>query len=147
MQTVYLTPVKKLRVIYSHGSRSGIRLGEHVGSGNTPCFADTNELFGKHSAVLGSTGSGKSSAVAAILHAVIEHGEENKYSKWHPCIVILDPHNEYGSAFPDTNRLSIDEGTLSIPYWVLNLQETIALFIGRTEFTATSIRNIVKNAL
>jgi hypothetical protein len=45
------------------------------------------------------------------------------------------------------SRLSTDDGTLSLPYWLLSFQETVALLIGKTEFVATSQANIVKSAL
>ena len=144
-QTLYLTPLSELRFIYGHGKGATINIGEHVGSGDTPCYADMNELLGKHTAILGSTGAGKSGAVAAILHSLLERGSE--MDNWMPRIIILDPHNEYGAAFPEHNRLSTEEGSLSLPYWLLNLQETISLVIGKTEFVATSQSNIVKVAL
>ena len=144
-QTLYLTPLSELRFIYGHGKGATINIGEHVGSGGTPCYADMNELLGKHTAILGSTGAGKSGAVAAILHSIIERGSE--MDNWMPRIIILDPHNEYGAAFPEHKRLSTEEGSLSLPYWLLNLQETISLVIGKTEFVATSQSNIVKVAL
>lgn len=146
-QTVYLTPKSELRFIYGHAKGAIIRLGEHVGSGGAPCYADMNELLGKHTAVLGATGAGKSAAVAAIIHSVLARGQEAGYAKWKPQIVILDPHNEYGAAFPAHSRLSTDDGTLLLPFWLLNFQETVALLIGKTEFVATSQANIVKSAL
>jgi uncharacterized protein len=146
-QTIYLTPKAELRFIYGHKKGAVLRLGEHVGSGGAPCYADMNELFGKHTAVLGSTGSGKSGAVAAIIHGVLEKGGECGYQAWNPCVIILDPHNEYGRAFKGHKRLSTDEGTLVLPYWLLSLDETIGLLIGKTEYAATSQSNIVKNAL
>ena len=146
-QTVYLTPKAELRFIYGHFKGAVIRIGEHVGAGGAPCYADLNELLGKHTAILGSTGAGKSAAVAAIIHGVIQRGEDETYGKWKPLIVVLDPHNEYGQAFKGHKRLSTDEGTLSLPYWLLDLDETIGLLIGKTEYAATSQANIVKNAL
>lgn len=146
-QTVYLTPRSELRFIYGHAKGAIIRLGEHVGSGGAPCYADMNELLGKHTAVLGATGAGKSAAVAAIIHSVLARGQEAGYAKWKPQIVILDLHNEYGAAFPAHSRLSTDDGTLLLPFWLLNFQETVALLIGKTEFVATSQANIVKSAL
>ena len=146
-QTVYLTPKSELRFIYGHTKGTVIRLGEHVGSGGAPCYADMNELLGKHTAVLGSTGAGKSGAVAAIIHSILERGAEAGYANWKPRIVILDPHNEYGAAFPAHSKLSTDDGTLSLPFWLLNFQETVALLIGKTEFVATSQANIIKSAL
>jgi len=146
-QTVYLTPKSELRFIYGQSKGTVVCLGEHVGSGGTPCFAEMNELLGKHTAILGSTGAGKSGTVAAILHSVLERGAAARHANWQPTIIVLDPHNEYGSAFPNHKRLSTDEGTLSLPYWMLDLDESIALLIGKTEYAATSQSNIVKNAL
>ena len=146
-QTVYLTPKAELRFIYGHFKGAVIQLGEHVGAGGAPCYAELNELLGKHTAILGSTGAGKSAAVAAIIHSVVQRGKDETYDQWRPQIVILDPHNEYGKAFNEHKRLSTDEGTLSLPYWLLNLDETIGLLVGKTEYAATSQANIVKNAL
>ena len=146
-QTVYLTPKAELRFIYGHSKSAVIQIGEHVGAGGAPCYAELNELLGKHTAILGSTGAGKSAAVAAIIHSVIQRGKDKRYSKWEPQVVILDPHNEYGRAFSGHKRLSTDEGTLSLPYWLLDLDETIGILIGKTEYAATSQANIVKNAL
>ncbi len=146
-QTVYLTPKSELRFIYGHFKGAVIQLGEHVGAGGAPCYADLNELLGKHTAVLGSTGAGKSAAVAAIIHSILDRGKDAGLANWKPRIIILDPHNEYSSAFPAASRLSTDDGTLSLPYWLLNFQEMVALLIGKTEFVATSQANIVKRAL
>ena len=106
-----------------------------------------NELLGKHAAVLGSTGTGKSATVAAVLHSLLERGAEENMKTWTPRIVVLDPHNEYSAAFPGHQQLSTDDDSLSLPYWLLNFNETIALLIGKTEFVATSQANIVKKAL
>ena len=146
-QTLYLTPQSELRQIYRHTGHSVIHLGEHVGSGGAPCYADLNELLGKHTAILGSTGAGKSATVAAIIHSILAKGKESDYDKWCPHIIILDPHNEYGKAFETHRRLSTDEGTLLLPYWLLTLNETVDLLIGKTEHAATSQANIVKTAL
>ncbi len=146
-QTVYLTPKAELRFIYGKAKGAVVQLGQHVGSGGTPCLADLNELLGKHTAVLGSTGAGKSGTVAAIIHSILERGDKNSYEKWKPRIIILDPHGEYGTAFADHTKLSSDDGTLTLPYWLLNFQESVALLIGKTEFVATSQANIVKSAL
>ncbi len=146
-QKVYLTPRAELGFIYGEGTGPTILLGEHVGSGGTPCYAEMNDLLGKHTAILGSTGAGKSGTVAALLHAILDHGSEAKHEKWHPQIVVLDPHNEYGTAFPNHVRLCTDEDSLILPYWLLNMEETVSLFVGKTEEAATSQTNIIKIAL
>ncbi|MDO9013680.1 MAG: DUF87 domain-containing protein, partial [Polynucleobacter sp.] len=146
-QTVYLTPKRELRFIYGHGKGPSVHLGEHVGTGGTKCYAEMNELLGKHTAILGSTGAGKSGTVAAILHSLLERGAEAGLANWKPRIVMLDPHNEYSAAFPGHKKLSTDDGSLVLPYWLLSFSETVALVIGKTEFVATSQANIVKMAL
>jgi len=146
-QTVYLTPKRELRFIYGHGKGPTVHLGEHVGTGGTKCYAEMNELLGKHTAILGSTGAGKSGTVAAVLHSLLERGAQAGLASWKPRIVVLDPHNEYSAAFPDHQKLSTDDGSLILPYWLLNFTETVALVIGKTEFVATSQANIVKTAL
>lgn len=146
-QTLYITPKAELRFIYGDARGAVIQLGEHVGSGGAPCYAELNELLGKHTAILGSTGAGKSGAVAAVIHSILERGDIANHQHWHPQIIVLDPHNEYGKAFPEHQRLSTDEGTLVLPYWLLDLEESLSLFIGKTEYAATSQSNIIKNAL
>ncbi len=146
-QKVYLTPQAELAFVFGQGVGAPIDIGEHVGAGGTRCYADLNELLGKHTAVLGSTGAGKSAAVAAILHCLLERKGSPGHMTWNPRIVILDPHNEYGHAFSEHKHMSTDDGTLQLPYWLFDLSETVALFIGKTEWAATSQTNIVKNAL
>jgi uncharacterized protein len=146
-QTVYLTPKRELRFIYGHGKGPSVHLGEHVGTGGTKCYAEMNELLGKHTAILGSTGAGKSGTVAAVLHSLLERGTAAGLANWKPRIIVLDPHDEYSAAFPVHTKLSTDNGSLLLPYWLLNFAETVALVIGKTEFVATSQSNIVKMAL
>jgi DNA helicase HerA-like ATPase len=146
-QTVYLTPKRELHFIYGHGNAAVVHLGNHVGTGGAKCYADMNELLGKHTAILGSTGAGKSGTVAAVLHSIIKRRMEAGLTNWNPRIVILDPHNEYSAAFPEHRKLSTDDGSLILPYWLLNFTETVALVVGKTEFVATSQVNIVKKAL
>lgn len=147
-QRVFLTPRAELTLVFGRGNRSTIQLGEIVGSGGTPFYLDIDELLGKHTAVLGSTGAGKSGTVAYVLHALLDHGVVHSIENWSPTIVILDPHNEYGDAFRDSHlRCSTDEGSLLLPYWMLDLDETVSLFVGHSERAATSLTNILKVAL
>jgi len=98
-----------------------------------------DELLGKHFAVLGTTGSGKSCAVTLILDAILRD-----YPYGH--IILLDPHNEYARAFGDRARV-IDPMTLEIPHWLLNFEESVELFVGKTEHAATSQTNILKDGI
>ena len=99
----------------------------------------TNELLGKHFAVLGTTGSGKSCSVTVLLQAILDIAPSGH-------IILLDPHNEYSRAFGSKAEV-IDPTTLNLPHWLLNFEESIELFVGKTEFAATSQTNILKEAV
>lgn len=138
------------------GVNSHVPIGSYVGATRVECRADVDRLFGQHCAVLGSTGAGKSSAVAAILHAVLEHTcRDDTVTK--PSIILIDPHGEYSRAFGDKATVyraydSLAQGeagaaNLKLPYWLLSGDEFRSLVIGKTEFEATSQANTVYKAL
>jgi DNA helicase HerA-like ATPase len=113
-------------------------------------------MFGMHCAVLGSTGSGKSGAVAALLHSIFEHKPIGEM-RCKPRIVMIDPHGEYGRAFTNRGRvyraydpIGHDEAKgepIVFPYWLMSADEFRMLVIGKTEQEATSQNNIVYKAL
>jgi hypothetical protein len=155
LQKVYLTPTSELKQIFTSAENSIdlIKIGTYSGTGGTSCLADLNELLGKHSAILGSTGSGKSGAVTVLLKSILEKGHDSSIKKWHPRIVILDPHNEYSKAFKTNFKAySTDDVTdtsgkiqkLKLPYWLLNLDELADLFL---EANAPNQKNILKEHL
>lgn len=144
LQKVYLTTAVELKYIYENKNTNTIKLGNYISSKSIPCYADADELLSKHTAILGSTGSGKSATTASVIHSIKNYIDN---TPWHPHIIILDPHNEYKKSFPYAAHLSTDSNTLKLPHWVLNLNELTNLIIGKTEFQATSQINILKKAL
>lgn len=133
-----------------------VPFAHYVGADNTECRANIDKMFGMHCAVLGSTGSGKSGAVAAILHNVIQH-EVSCDNVCKPRIVIIDPHGEYGRAFRKRavvfrayDPIGTEETIgipIQLPYWLMSADEFRRLVIGKTEEEATSQNNIVYKAL
>lgn len=133
-----------------------VPIGFYVGATRVSCRANMDKLFGHHCAILGSTGSGKSSAVAAVIHSILEHQCRPEQGT-RPCIILIDPHGEYASAFG--NRAKVfraydalgnnpdDVSTLKLPYWLMSSDEFRSLVIGKTEFEATSQANTVYKAL
>ncbi len=77
--------------------------------------AQTHELLAKHFAVVGSTGSGKSCAVALLLQSILKTHRQAH-------IVVLDPHDEYSSSFGDMANV-ITAQTLRLPCWLFNFEE------------------------
>lgn len=138
-QGIYLATSDELRRVYAKPHKPTIRVGTAAQARGLPVHLLTDELLGKHFAVLGTTGAGKSCAVALIVHAIIA-----ECPRAH--IILLDPHNEYPGAFPEKAE-TIDPTTLEIPHWLLDCEESVELFIGKTEHVATSQANILKDAL
>ena len=84
-------------------------------------FVLVDELLAKNFAVLGSTGSGKSCGVALILSAVLA-GHPQAH------IVVLDPHNEYATAFGDLAEV-VNVDNLQLPLWLLDFEEAAGVLI------------------
>jgi uncharacterized protein len=72
-------------------------------------------MLSKHFAVLGSTGTGKSTSVALILHRISELSPEGH-------ILMIDPHGEYSAAFKNCGEL-FNVDNLQLPYWLMNFDE------------------------
>ncbi|MDX3925198.1 MAG: DUF87 domain-containing protein [Shinella sp.] len=81
-------------------------------------------MLEKHFAVVGTTGVGKSTAVALLLHKAIQADPKLR-------VLILDPHNEFAAAFGDL-AIIIDTDTLDLPFWLFRLEEFAeVIFRGR----------------
>lgn len=160
-QGVFLLTNDEISFVYrsAEGTRDDevdplVPFAVYSASESTACRANINKMFGMHCAVLGSTGSGKSGTVAAIIHSVLSH--KNNEKELSPQIVVVDPHGEYGSAFKDRavqyrayDITAGDDGQeeIKLPYWLMSSDEFTNLIIGKTERSATSQNNTVQKAL
>ena len=84
-----------------------------------------DELLGKHFAILGTTGTGKSCTTALILRSILE-----KNPAAH--IVLLDPHNEYATAFTEWAEV-ISPRNMQLPFWLLTFEEILEVLVGDGE--------------
>lgn len=117
-------------------SKTALNLGRYTIDETAVAYIDGNKLFQRHAAVLGSTGSGKSWTVASLLEQAQRLPGAN--------VVVFDLHGEYKSLgyachyrIPGPEELSSnDKHLLFLPYWLLNSEELIAMFVDRSEFTA-----------
>ncbi len=144
------------RKIANDGYNAMVPFATYSGADGVECKANIDKMFGMHCAILGSTGSGKSGAVAAVLHSVLEHRTADEKA-CHPRIVIIDPHGEYANAFKhkavayrayDPIGIEATSGTpMSLPYWLMSADEFRMLVIAKTEKEATSQNNIVYKAI
>ena len=119
-----------------------LKLGVFVADRTAEAIASGDKFFQRHAAILGSTGSGKSYAVALIL----ERAAQLKY----PNILVFDMHGEYSPLADDTKggfatRLRIAgpgdlaapaDDALFLPYWLLNRDEMLSMILDRSDQNA-----------
>ncbi len=86
-----------------------------------------DKFFNKHIAIVGASGSGKSSSVSTVLQTAIsaKAGEYQGLNNSH--ILVFDLHSEYSTAFPNANIITVDD--LVLPYWLLNEDEMEDMFL------------------
>ncbi len=109
---------------------------------------DGNRFFSRHIAVVGSTGSGKSHAMARIIQKATEIRDEEagqQYALNNTHVIIFDLHAEYRSAFPEANQIGVD--SLVLPYWLLNSEELQDLFIESNEEQSHNQIAILKRSI
>ena len=143
-EPAFLPNDELINQIFSCNDNFSFELGKLSNNSNIKYFVDGNKFFGKHIAVVGSTGSGKSCAVASILQKAmyIQNGQNiAKAAKKNSHIIIFDIHSEYKSAFTlDANENftlnTLDVEKLCLPYWLMNSQELESLFIESNEMNS-----------
>lgn len=110
-----------LKQVYAADSRPHIEVGTVYPTSDTRGALYVDALLGKHFALLGSTGTGKSTAAALILHRICDMMPDGH-------IVMVDPHGEYSRAFAQNGQL-FDVGNLAMPYWLMNFEEHCEVFL------------------
>jgi uncharacterized protein len=130
---------QQLEGMFDELRQDGLQFGRHSQHPDLKIYADPGRLFGRHLAILGQSGSGKSWTVASLLQRTVR-----TMPKAH--VVLLDLHGEYGwrgtdgrlrSAFADAMVRHIDARDLEIPYWLLTYAELVELLIDHTDPNAS----------
>jgi len=140
-EPVHIFDDSDLEIIFSNDGNYSFQIGHLSGNKEVPFCIDGNKFFGKHIGVVGSTGSGKSCAVASLVQMAVGISDKkniHKENQKNSHVLIFDIHSEYSSAFDidadelfNLNQLDIDN--LILPYWLMNSEELEALFIESNE--------------
>ena len=112
---VYPATTADLEQIYASDGRDNITIGTVYPTKDIRAGMYIDAMLGKHFALLGSTGTGKSTSAALILHRICQAAPQGH-------IVMVDPHGEYSAAFRNTGKI-FDVSNLDLPYWLLNFEE------------------------
>ncbi|MGB4371611.1 MAG: DUF87 domain-containing protein, partial [Dethiobacteria bacterium] len=129
---VLLPTQEQLRSIVESGENRRVKIGTSPLAGNANVSVDPDRLFGRHLAVLGNTGSGKSCSVAGLIRWSIEAAQKDR-ERPNARFIVLDPNGEYARAFSkDTGVLKprlfkiepkVNEEPLKVPLWFWNSAE------------------------
>lgn len=131
---VSIADTDTLSSIYSAiASEAAIEIGRLSRDESIVVPIDGNKFFSKHVAVVGSTGSGKSCAVAKIIQEGRRptEGQQAKKILNNSHIIIFDLHGEYAPAFPGGRVLDVSQ--IKLPYWLMTAEELEEMFIESRE--------------
>ncbi len=113
-----------LRSVFDLGSRRGVEIGRVSQDESIAAVVSMEDMLSKHFSVVGTTGVGKSSAVALLVRKAIETKPDLR-------ALVLDPHNEYSHAFRDIS-VTLDVNTLELPHWLFKFEEFLdVIYRGR----------------
>ena len=110
-----------LKQIYAADDRPHIAIGHVYPTRDIRAALYVDAMLGKHFALVGSTGTGKSTSAALILHRICELAPQGH-------VVMIDPHGEYASAFAGRGAI-YDVNNLQMPYWLMNFEEHCEVFL------------------
>ena len=137
--SVYMASKEDLGWVYAPTATDTVRIGTIHQDEALPAYVATDNLLGKHFAILGTTGSGKSCAVALTLQAILEQ-HKNAH------ILLLDPHNEYSQAFGEMAE-ALDPSNLKLPYWLFTFEEITEVILGDNFQSRTAETAILSEAI
>ncbi|WP_422343232.1 ATP-binding protein [Parasphingorhabdus sp.] len=121
---VYAVTTADLKQVYASDGRANVEIGTVYPTDDIRGALYVDSMLGKHFALLGSTGTGKSTSAALILHKICDIAPEGH-------ILMIDPHGEYSAAFKTNGRL-FDVNNLNLPYWLMNFREHCEVFVQST---------------
>ena len=113
---------RELRLIFDISAPTVIDIGHIQQDSAIGAYLNANDMLSKHFAVLGTTGVGKSSAVALILQQILKVRPDLR-------LFLLDVHNEYGRCFGE-QRAGLSPRNLKLPFWLFNFEEIVDVFFG-----------------
>ena len=152
---VILPTEQQLKSIVESGENRRVYIGNSPLIGNAKVMIDPDKLFGRHLAVLGNTGSGKSCSVAGLIRWSLECADrevKDPEKSVNSRFIVLDPNGEYSRAFADKKDAKIytvniggedDRKQLHVPLWFWNTDE----WCGFTKASPKTHRTTIVHAL
>jgi uncharacterized protein len=136
---VFAATADDIALIYAKPSTWTLAIGSLHQEESRPAYLMSQEFLSKHSAILGTTGSGKSCALTLILRTLL-----TAHPNGH--VVLLDPHGEYAAAFPDLAERFTPE-MLQLPCWLFSFDELCEVLCSRDPIARSREVPILKDAV
>ena len=141
---VHFTTAEDLAAVYPPASKDRLgrddrlEIGHLSADDSVPVSLHAGHMVLRHSAIVGSTGSGKTTTVATVLQRFAQ-------GRWPAAnIVVIDLHSEYAQALEDkaSNKsvLKAESARLQVPYWALPAENIIEIFAGSAGGETTKSR-------
>lgn len=144
-EPVLMPTDKQLRAIVESGEKRRVKIGTSPLAANADVCIDPDRLFGRHLAVLGNTGSGKSCSVAGLIQWSLESAKKDGKEP-NARFIVLDPNGEYSKVFKEKGRVFIvddSKNPLQVPLWFWNSAEWCSF----TQASLKAQRPLLKRAL
>jgi DNA helicase HerA-like ATPase len=140
--SVHVVTESDLKTVYAPGDEDGyVAVGRVASAESIRAYLELNRLVSRHSAVVGSTGAGKSNAVANLLGAVSDQARFKSAR-----VVLFDLHGEYAKAFGNMAKVfrvgadaEAGERELHVPFWALTAEEFITMSMGSVSGTPLTL--------
>ncbi|MEM9331805.1 MAG: DUF87 domain-containing protein [Pseudomonadota bacterium] len=127
-----------LATIYKSEGDTVVKVGQLTQDQSVDAKIEIDKLLSRHFAVVGTTGVGKSTSVTLIMRKIIKARPDIR-------ILMLDPHNEFATAFPN-DAVVVDSTNLLLPFWLFKLDEfSEVVFRGQEGFDteAEMLRDLI----
>ena len=136
---VFAATSDDIALIYAKPNTWTLAIGSLYQDESRPAYLMSQEFLSKHSAIVGTTGSGKSCALTLMLRALL-----TAHPNGH--VVLLDPHGEYAPAFPDlAERVTPDR--LQLPYWLYSFEEIVEVLCSKDPISRSREIPILKDVI
>jgi hypothetical protein len=139
----------QLERIFADSAEGGYKVGKLSASKTTDVYFNASKFFGRHAAILGQSGAGKSWTVTSFIQNALRTMPSAH-------IIVMDMHAEYGdkemgvkarSPFPENKVRCLDARDLEVPYWLLSFAELCELFIDEDDPNAAVQQALLRSSL
>jgi len=150
-EPVLIPTDNQLCAIIESGENRHVKIGTSPLAANAEVKIDPDRLFGRHLAILGNTGSGKSCSVAGLIQWCLDEAQNTGEKSPNARFIILDPNGEYSRVFNANSKhkarvfqVGADDLPLQVPVWFWNSAEWCSIMQASTKVQRPTLRRALR---